>query len=138
MSKQTSEALANFFKQEAGDAVRLVAHYTADSIEFVYLRDDLAENYEKSDFEDSFAIHRQDKAAAARQEETINAGSHHCTLRVYDEAIVFNFAQTGDVGTIVSMNPETGRDLLSFMTRCLKRLHEDSPQDVRPPKWVQA
>jgi hypothetical protein len=136
MAVETSKSLAAFFRREVGQSLRLVAHYTATSVEFVYLREDLDDEYDERTFRDSFDIHRQDRGAAATQESTIQAGDHHCTLRVYDEAIVFNFSQTDDVGTVVSVTPDVGRDLLTFVTRSLEELHQNSPQRVDAPAWV--
>lgn len=136
MSTQVSEALAEFFRDEAGQSLRLVGHYTDDSFDILYLRDDLADEYDDGDFEASFEVHRRDQAAAAEQGEVVQAGDQHCTLRVYDEAIVFNFTQTDDVGTIVSVNPAVGRNLLTFITRSLKQLDANSPQRVEPPDWL--
>lgn len=136
MSIEASRALANFFKQEVGQSLRLVGHYTDDEIDLVYLRTDLQKRYDEADFQQTFAIHRQDKAAAAKQQSVISAGNHHATLRIYDEALVFNFVQTDDMGTIVSVAPEVGRDLLTFVTRCLKQLQANSPQEVTGPEWV--
>lgn len=136
MSMQVSESLAAFFREEAGEDLRLVAHYTDQSVEFVYLREDLDSEYDESDFRQTFDVHRQDRIAAAKQAEVIDAGEHHCTLRVYDGAIVFNFAQTDDIGTIVSVNPDVGKTLLTFITRTLEQLHRNSPQQVTPPTWL--
>lgn len=136
MSIQASRALATFFRQETGDALRLVAHYSDDSLELVYLRDDLERRYDDDDFRETFRNHRKDRRVAASQSEILDAGTQHCTLRVYDEAIVFNFSQTDDIGTIVSLNPDVGQNLLSFITRSLNELHKESPQQVTAPKWV--
>lgn len=136
MSIQVSESIAAFFRQETGQALRLVAHYDDESSDIVYLRDDLEETYDDSDFRETFQTHRADRAAAAGQSETIEAGTQHCTLRVYDSAIVFNFCQTDNVGTIVSVNPNVGRNLLTFVTRSLQKLAEESPQHVTAPNWL--
>ncbi|WP_435195394.1 DUF7522 family protein [Natronomonas sp. EA1] len=136
MSIQASESLARFFKEEAGEDLRLVAHYTDRSVEFVYLREDLESTYDERDFQRTFDVHRQDRIAARKQSEVIDAGEHHCTLRVYDDAIVFNVAQTDDIGTIVSVNPDVGKTLLTFITRTLEQLHHNSPQEVTPPTWL--
>lgn len=136
MSMKVSRELSSFFREEAGEALRVVAHYDTDSTEFIYLRDDLADGYSETDFERAFEIHRRDKEAAAHQESVIDAGRHHCTLRVYDGAIVFNFAQTGKIGTIISLDPDIGRNLLSFIMKCLHELDIHSQQEVSVPKWV--
>lgn len=136
MSIQASESLAKFFKREVGQSLRLVGHYADDSITLVYLREDLRATYDESDFRRTFEIHRRDKAAAASQREVIEAGEHHCTLRVYDNAIVFNFAQTDDIGTVVSVSPDVGPQLLTFVTRSLEQLHKHSPQTVTAPAWL--
>lgn len=136
MSIQVSKSLATFFKQETGEALRLVAHYTDDSFDIVFLRDDLEKEYDDRAFRETFRNHRKDKAVARSQSEIINAGEQHCSLRVYDRAIVFNFSQTGDIGTIVSVSPDVGPDLLTFITRSLKELHEESPQQVTAPNWL--
>lgn len=136
MSTQVSRALAEFFEEKTGTALRLVAHYNDESVEFVFLREDLEDHYTEADFERTFAIHRQEKETAVRQESAVDLGRHHCTLRVFDEAIVFNFAQSGGLGTVVSLSPEVGRDLISFITRCLQELDDHSPQDVSAPDWA--
>lgn len=136
MSIDVSQSLCEFFEREAGPALRLVGHYTRDSVDLVYLREDLEDAYDEDDFRRTFGVHREDKAAALKQQSVIDAGNHHCTLRLYDEAIVFNFAQTGDVGTVVSVDPDVGQNLLTFVTRSLERLHTDSAQEVTAPEWV--
>lgn len=136
MSIEVSQALSRFFRQEVGQSLRLVAHYTDDEIDFVYLRDDLEETYDEEEFSQTFTVHRQDKATAIQQQSVIAAGNHHVTLRIYDDAIVFNFTQTDEVGTVVSVTPEVGQNLLTFVTRSLKQLHTSSPQEVTVPQWA--
>lgn len=137
MAIQSSRSLAEFFERRAGSHLRLVAHYEPADVEFVYTREDLDATYSDETFEESFEMHRRDQAAATHQADSLAVGDHHCTLRIYDEAIVFNFAQTDDVGTVVSLDPAVGTDLLSFVTTSLQELHENSPQRVEAPTWVQ-
>lgn len=136
MSVRVSQVLAEFFEDEVGDALRLVAHYDADTLDIIYLRDDLEDHYSESDFEQTFAIHRREKEEAIQQEAVIDAGKHHCTIRLFDEAIVFNFSQTDSMGTVVSLSPDVGRNLLAFVTTCLQEIDEHSPQDASAPRWA--
>jgi hypothetical protein len=55
----------------------------------------------------------------------------------YDEAILFHFTQGEEVGTVITLSPEAGKDITQFITECIALLHRSSPQEIsNEPEWV--
>lgn len=136
MSKGASETLVEFCQQEAGPYLRAVFHYENGEFERLYVRDDVAEQYSESEWDDYFSRLAAEEEDETGQTTALNVGNHHATLRLYDDALVLHFPQGEEVGTMVSFDPEAGRECSKFVLQSLHQLYTSSDQDIpRSPDW---
>lgn len=139
MSKQASKRLVSFLEDRVGTPLRVVFHYDthSDEFEILYMRDDIAESYTREELGTHFESFRQDASIGDFQETALDTGNHHCSIRLFDDTLLFNFTLGERYNTIVSMDPEVGRDLLGFFTSAIAELKDDSERtDWSPPRWV--
>ncbi len=100
------------------------------------MRDDVDDLYSPEEMEELVEYYRQENEGQAA-EEPFNLGHNHCTVNFFDDAILFHFTQGTELGTVITLEPEAGRDIVGFITNCLKQLHYNSPQDIsRAPTWL--
>ncbi|WP_336036824.1 DUF7522 family protein [Halobacterium yunchengense] len=130
-----ADELVAFLQGEAGEYLRGAVYYSPTDHEVLYLRDDLEDRYGDAELAELFAYYRDQNRKAAAV-EPFDLGTDHCTVHFYDEAILFHFVQPGPSGTVITLEPEAGRDVVQFITRCLKQLHENSPQSIAAPEWL--
>lgn len=139
MHEKASQSLVNYLERKAGQALRVVFHYNARSEEYelLYLREDIKRKYDRDDLEAHFDTFRRDAEVGRIQEGELDTGTHHCSIRVYDKSLIFNFTHHKRSNTIVSLDPTAGRDLLGFIAEALKALDvEASDGEYSTPKWV--
>ncbi|WP_058365987.1 DUF7522 family protein [Haloparvum sedimenti] len=138
MEPGNTDELVAFLKEQAGEYLRSAIQYSTSDHELLYLRDGdehIPEDEELADFVDHYR-------RLSRQQEPdrpFDLGTDHCTVTIYDEAILFHFTQSENVGTLVTLAPEAGRDIVAFTTKCLEQLHFNSPQEIRNvPTWLRS
>lgn len=139
MAVHASQRLVEFLQDTAGEALRVVFHYDNkhEDFEILYMRDDILEEYSESELRDHFDTFRRDAHIGKVQQSKLKTGDHHCSIRVYDETLLFNFTLGSRHNTIVSLDPEVGRDLLSFVSQSIDQLSKDSSKiNWEPPRWV--
>ncbi|WP_348612160.1 DUF7522 family protein [Halobaculum rarum] len=132
----TPNELVQFLHTEAGEYLRTALHYTATDYETLYLRDDVDAAYTGGGMDEFVAYYRQ-KSREQEPDRPFDLGNDHCTVSIYDEAILFHFTQGENVGTIITLSPEAGRDIVQFITECLEQLYHNSPQEIDDvPTWL--
>jgi hypothetical protein len=136
MVRHDSDRLVEFLREKAGPALRVVARYDGDSYEFRFTRDDIESQYSRAELRQHVESFRMDENVGNALERDLHAGDHHCSLRVFDETVILNFTQGAGVGTIISLEPTAGRDLLSFITEALRVLNTTDEQIKSKPNWL--
>ncbi|MFB6130046.1 MAG: hypothetical protein ABEJ28_04390 [Salinigranum sp.] len=136
MSREAANRLVQFLEERAGDYLRAAVHYTSDDSHVLYMREDVDALYSDSEMDDLFTYWRRRRGEQGQ--EPFSLGNLHCTVQFYDDALLFHFTQGETVGTVVALDPEAGRDIVSFITQCLSLLHSSSPQAIEhAPTWLQ-
>lgn len=136
MSEGASEAIAEFCKEKGGSSLRVAFHYENGEYETLYARDDVVKQYSAAELERYFRSVSEGEGLESEQTDSLEVGSHHATLRMYDEALVFHFPQGDSVGTVISFDPEVGRECAMFVVRCLDVLDSGSDQEIpNTPEW---
>lgn len=139
MAMRASKRLVEYLQDRAGDALRVVFHYDArnEGYEILYMRSDIEDEYTEAELHDHFDTFRRDTELAEVQQSKLHAGDHHCSMRVYGETLLFNFTLGDDVNTIISLDPDVGRDLMGFVGNAMSMLKQDAgDMDWVPPRWV--
>ena len=134
--QESASHLVKFLTNQAGNHLRGAIHYFEDGYDSLYLREDVEELYSDAKMEELAEYYRQ-QSTVQNAEEPFSLGNCHCNISCYDDAILFHFAQGDNVGTVITLDPEVGSDILGFITRCLKILHAESPQTIdNAPNWL--
>jgi hypothetical protein len=136
MPEESATHLVNFLKEQAGNYLRSAIHYSGDDYVSLYTRDDVATLYSAEKMEPVIEYFRQN-GRNQPDDELFDLGENHCTVNFYDDALQFHFSQGDEIGTVITLDPEAGRDIVEFITECLIQLHYNSPQDiVNAPDWL--
>ncbi|SFR36377.1 hypothetical protein SAMN04487947_0455 [Halogeometricum rufum] len=136
MPKESANRLVNYLEKQAGPYFRGAIHYSEDEYYVLYLRDDVDSLYSNEKMEELVQYYRKENQYQT-SEEPFELGNNHCTVNFYDDAILFHFTQGDRLGTVITLEPEAGRDIVGFITECLKQLHYNSPQEIpEAPTWL--
>ncbi|MFC6784496.1 DUF7522 family protein [Halobaculum halobium] len=137
MSQEAANRLVEYLDAQADDYLRGAIHYSEGGYESLYLREDVDALYSDQKMQELCDYYRH-QSNVQTAEEPFSLGNCHCNVSFYDDAIIFHFAQGDDIGTVVTLEPEAGRNIVGFITQCLKQLHFNSPQSIENvPEWLQ-
>lgn len=108
-------------RQQAGDALRVVAEYDRDGYDIRYVRDDVSARLaERAD-----AIHQNlvlEGISRGHLEDLFDAGDLRCSMHRFDEVTAFHFAEAEYTGLFVSVESSADLPLASFTDTCWRRL----------------
>jgi len=136
MPEESANRLVTFLEEQAGEHLRGAIHYSEDDYRSLYLRDDIDALYSDADMNELYRYYSE-QSKVQNAEEPFTLGECHCNVSFYDDAILFHFSQGDHIGTVITLEPEAGRDIVGFITQCLRLLHSDSPQSIEnAPKWL--
>lgn len=120
MGDEPHRELITYLRSQAGDYLRGVATYNAEEYSVLYLRDDLRTQHFETDLD---KIHdRLRYESRAREQRAFPFGPLDGTVRLFEEAMVLHYPHTQERGTVITLDPEVGRDLAAFMRECEKRI----------------
>jgi hypothetical protein len=136
MPKESANRLVNYLEKQAGPYLRGAIHYSEEGYDPLYMRDDINALYSDGKMDELTEYYRRENQYHSSQ-EPFELGNNHCTVNFYDGALLFHFTQGDEVGTVITLEPEAGRDIVGFITECLKQLHYNSPQEIpEAPTWL--
>lgn len=136
MPEESANRLVDYLEEQAGEYLRGAIHYSEDGYMTLYMRDDVDALYSPAKMEELAEYYQQENRNQS-SEEPFELGTNHCTVGFYDDAILFHFTQGDGLGTVITLEPEAGRNIVGFITECLKRLYYNSPQEIsEAPTWL--
>lgn len=112
--------LIAFLEDRAGDMHRGTARYDGESPDVLYLRDDLREQQIQSEIDR--VLNRVRPEATSKEEQSFPFGGLYATVRVFEEATVLHFPTGSDRGIVVSLEPDSGQELNTFVGQCLQQI----------------
>ncbi|QLG63043.1 hypothetical protein [Halorarum salinum] len=112
--------LVRYLQAKAGEYHRGTIRYDGAETDVLYLRDDLREERLLSEIDRM--LKRLRPEASSKEERSFPFGDLHATVRIFDDAIILHFPRGVDRGTVVSLAPETARDLNTFIGECTRRI----------------
>ena len=121
MTRQSVENLHAFLTDRAGGLLRVLLTYDGDGYEIHHRRQDLdrdciearsREVYENLTVADTAS---DDRLAS-------DVGTLDASLQVRSKAVIVHLPLDGGRGVVVSLEPEAGRDLTTFLGACIERL----------------
>ncbi len=114
-------ALVAALREQAGDALRVVATYDRDGYDPVYVRDDveghLADQAER--VHDELVLQGLGRG---HLEDLFAAGDLQCSIHRFDDLTAFHFAVGEFSGLFVSVDSEADLPLATFAETCKKHL----------------
>ena len=120
MVRDTHRQLITYLRDTVDDNLRGVAVYNQDAYDVVYLRDNLRTRRFKSEVDQM--IDRLQQETRAREQRAFPFGDLTGTVRSFEEAMVMHYPHTQERGTLITLDPEVGRDLNTFMHECEQRI----------------
>ena len=133
---EATEELIEFFVEFCSDRLRSIIRYDDEDYEILYGRADAfapdSETEMRAFVDDFREIERQERQRMAMY----SMGSHHATVRVYDEAVVVYFLQGDDIGTVVSVDPSLAGQLNTFIAQSLEAIYDTDQEVPNAPEWV--
>jgi hypothetical protein len=133
---EATEELIEFFVDFCSDRLRSIIQYDDEDYEILYGRADAfapdSETEMRAFVDDFRQIERQERQRMAMY----SMGSHHATVRVYDEAVVIYFLQGDDIGTVVSVDPSLASQLNTFIAQSLEVIYDTDQEVPNAPDWV--
>lgn len=136
MPKESANRLVNYLEKQAGRYLRGAIHYSEDEYVTLYMRDDVDALYSDQKMDELTEYYREQNRYDS-SEKPFDIGNNHCTVSFYDDALLFHFTQGDELGTVITLEPEAGRDIVGFITECLEQLHYNSPQEIpEAPTWL--
>lgn len=118
----SAEALLDYLENAAGEYHRGTVRYDGNDTDVVYLREDVKEARLTSQIDRM--LNRLRPETSPKEENAFPFGDLHATVRIFDEATILHFPMRRDRGVVVSLKPETARDLNTFIRECEKRIPE--------------
>lgn len=122
MSEVSSEALADFLKQRVGDHLRSVLYYDDDGGEFLYVRDDVGDQYDDTELEDVLQDVRLEAVEKPHQEDLYAHGPLNCTVRSFEDGVEMHFPHDETSGTAVALDGEVFAIHNTFIGKCLEAM----------------
>jgi hypothetical protein len=116
----TGSEIVEYLQDRVGSHLRGVIRYHQESTDILYLRDDVHEVRLQSQFDR--IVDRLEPESHSAEERAFPFGDLYVTVRRFEEAIIMHFPTGHNRGIIVSLEPETARNLNTFTTECLKRI----------------
>jgi hypothetical protein len=131
------DTLVDFLLGEAGPYLRSAYYFDEQSYEELYLRDDLEGEYS----EEELAFLFEEMVNADAEDDPIariaDSSDLRCSIRLYDEMITVLIHHREETGTLVSLEPNAARDLVTFVYRLMSKVsqHSDRSFETAPP-WL--
>lgn len=108
MAMRMVSRLEKFFTHRTGDALRSIITYKPKSSEIVFLRDDVANQYTRSELEHAIDDSRMESMTAPIYKNTFAAdhGELTCMVKCFENVVEMNFVLEDGVGAAVALDEE--------------------------------
>lgn len=115
------DELRTFLTDRAGELLRVLMTYDGAGFEVHHRRADLDRDRIEARARE---VHRNLTTAGSDSGSPLDAelGALHASLQVRSEVVIVHLPLAGERGVVVSLEPDAGSDLTSFLRACLRRL----------------
>lgn len=118
------DRLTEFLRRRAGDYLRGIVQYDAESFEVLYVRDGIDTDAFRERVEH---IHSSIVERPAPQSGGESFGKPYATLSVREHAVVINLRWTPTEGLLVGLEPDAARNLVAFIHETMERGLPEGP-----------
>lgn len=108
MSPEVASRLEQFFEQRTDGELRSIVTYDHDSVDVVYIRDDVAAQYTDTEVRNAVDSARIESLYAPIYERTFSKdhGDLECLVNCFEHVVEMNFALAAGVGAAVALDAE--------------------------------
>ncbi|AEN07770.1 hypothetical protein Halar_0533 (plasmid) [halophilic archaeon DL31] len=114
--------LIDYLERKAGEYHRGTVRYDGNETDILHLREDVREERLTSQIDRMLSRLRPE--SSPKEERSFPFGDLNATVRLFQEAIILHFPRGNNRGIVVSLEPETARDLNTFIGECSNLLQE--------------
>ncbi|MFC4551616.1 MULTISPECIES: DUF7522 family protein [Halorussus] len=125
MSPSRSETLTDFLRNRVGDHLRSVLYYDESGGELLYIRDDVADRYSKTEVADVERDVRLEAVDKPHQEDLYDHGALNATVRCFDDAVEMHFPHDETSGTAVALDGEVFAIHNTFVGKCMELMDDE-------------
>lgn len=118
----TGSDLVAYLQNRTGEYLRGVVRYNKNTTDLLFIRDDIKKQRLQSQIDRM--LKRLQPETHSAEEDAFPFGDLYVTIRRFEEAIVMHFPLASNRGIVVSLEPDTARDLNTFTTECLRQIHD--------------
>ena len=121
---EVSDTVTADLREEAGDALRVVATYDRDGYDLVYCRDDVTERMADvaAEIHDDLVLQG---VGREHLESLFDAGDLHCSVHRFDDLTAFHFLASEYTGLFVSVDADADVRLASFADTCREHVDDE-------------
>lgn len=108
MAMRVASELKELFGQQSDGNLRSVIKYEEQSSDIVYIRDDVAEQYDERELEAAIADSRMESLTAPMYNESFSDdhGDLSCIVQCFENVIEMNFVIADGEGVAVALNAD--------------------------------
>lgn len=118
MAHNAAERITDYLQDRVGGGLRTVVIVGEDGWEVCHLRRDLREEYTEETYDEVVGTFRLEHPFLAPETESRPVGKRHAIVHYHEHAFVVQFPLSETESILVSLTPETGRNLLRFIENC--------------------
>lgn len=118
MPGETSNQLVEYAREQVGDSLRTVSVLYENDCEVVYLRKNLQGTYNPDQYKRVAGSFRIDIGEEIHRSGNSPVGNKNCIIHYHENAYVFQFPHDGCHSILLSVEPEVGSRLKSFIEGC--------------------
>jgi hypothetical protein len=121
MSVEATARLARYARDELQDSLRSVAIIYDDDFEVQYLREDLRDTYTRETYGDIVDVFREIPTADWDGPGDGPIGERNSVVHCHENAFIFQFNISGCHSVLMSVDPDVGTKLRTFIGDCQNR-----------------
>lgn len=125
MVYDSAQRATEYVTDRVGDGLRTVVVVEEDGMEIEYLRDDLKREYSEESFADVVDTFRLEQPFMSPDLESRPVGERRAIVHYHENAFVLQFPLSPSESILISLTPESGRNLLSFIEKCHQLIHSE-------------
>jgi arginine repressor len=118
----TGRDLVEHLEKQAGEYHRATVRYDSDDITVLHIRNDMRESLLTSRIDRMLRRIRPESSSS--EERAFPFGELNATVRLFQDAIFIHFPLGNNHGIAVTLEPETARNLNTFIGECEKRIQQ--------------
>lgn len=124
VTEAAARRVTKLLRERVGEGLRTVVTVGSDDFEVHYLRDDLAQEYSRETFAAVVDTFRLEQPQLSPGTGTLPVGERRAVVHYHEEAFVVQLPVAADESVLVSLTPDAGRDLLTFLETCRRLVQE--------------